>query len=56
MKQSGKDDILRIRLPTELKTRLRRVAENDSDVDYLSEWVRRELRVGLRVAEVSETE
>lgn len=45
-----KDDTLKIRVPSELKGEVERIAEADPETDNVSEWVRRELRTGLQVA------
>lgn len=47
--QEEKDATLKIRLPSELKDELRQIAETDPDTEGLSEWVRRELKAGLRI-------
>ena len=44
------DDVLKIRLPSGLKKRLEEAAEADPEVDDLSKWVRRKLRVSERPA------
>jgi len=46
---STHDDTLKIRLPAELKEELRDAADADRDTATLTEWVRRELRAGLRI-------
>jgi hypothetical protein len=44
------DDTLKIRLPSTLKRRLKEAADADPDAGDLSKWVRRQLRVGERIA------
>lgn len=43
------DDILKIRLPSDLKRRLEKAAEVHPEAEDLSKWVRRKLRVSERV-------
>jgi len=49
--EDSKDETLKVRLPAGLKEDLRDVADRDADTQCLSEWVRRELRAGLRIAQ-----
>lgn len=45
-----KTEKIEIRCTPELKDELRQVAEADPDTAGLSDWIRRELRAGVRIS------
>ena len=48
--QQTNDATLKVRLPSELKGELKKIARRDPDTDSLSEWVRREVLAGLQIS------